>query len=56
VCLLDLVDSLDSRIHAQMGEQGVRRLSIAVQAGNATRIVEAHSKAAADTFYRRHWF
>jgi len=52
---LELVDSLASRIHAQTGEQGARgriyrRLSIAVQAGNARRIVEAHSQAAAGRF------
>jgi len=52
---LELIDSLASRIHAQTGELGIRariyrRLSIAVQAGNARRIVEAHTQAAAGRF------
>jgi len=48
---LELVESLVTRIRAQTGENGVRsriyrRLAAAVQAGNARRIVEAHSHAA----------
>ena len=48
---LELVDSLAARIRAQTGESGARsriyrRLAAAVQAGNARRIVEAHSHAA----------
>jgi len=54
---LELVDALAGRIRAQTGELGARgrlyrRLSIAVQAGNARRIVEAHSQAAAGRFHQ----
>ena len=48
---LELVDSLVGRIRARTGETGghsrvYRRLAVAVQAGNARRIIEAHSQGA----------
>jgi len=48
---LDMIASLVGYIHTQTGESGIRsrifrRLSVAVQAGNARRIVEAHSQVA----------
>jgi len=56
ISALELVDTLASRIRAQTGELGVRgrlfrRLSVAVQAGNARRIVESHSPATAGRFH-----
>ena len=47
---LELVDSLSARIFNQSGDIGtrsriLRRLAAAIQAGNARRIVEAHSGA-----------
>ena len=47
---LELIESLVARIRAQTGEFGARsriyrRLGAAVQAGNARRIVEAHSRS-----------
>jgi len=52
---LELIDALVRRIQAQSTEVGVRsriyrRLSSAIQAGNARRIIEAHSSAASGRF------
>ena len=56
---LELVESLVARIHAQTGESGARsriyrRLAAAVQAGNARRIVEAHSHTASGRLRAAH--